>query len=158
MLGDAEYIWYALLKDDSSLNYQLDKSVTDDGMWYEGSMHYQFYVLRAFLPLMEATHHAGFNVYENPKYKALFDFMVTYADPQLEMPTIADGRVVNLTDSDRVTYYELAYRRLEDPRYVPIIEESRRTDLNALLYGVGELGESESPEWDTELYLSLIHI
>ena len=152
VLEDAEYIWYSLLKDDSSLNYQLDKSVTDDGMWYEGSMHYQFYVLRAFQPLMEATHHAGFNVYENPQYKALFDFMVTYADPQLEMPTFNDGRVVNLTDSDRVTYYELAYRRLGDPRYVPIIEQSRRTDLNALLYGVGELGESDNPEWETELY------
>ena len=108
-------------------------------------MHYQFYVLRALQPLMEATHHAGFNVYDNPQYKGLFDFMVTYADPELEMPTINDGRVVNLTESDRVTYYELAYRRLNDPRYVPIIEESRRTDLNALLYGVPEL-------------LSLIHI
>lgn len=152
VLGDAEYIWYSLLKDDSSLNYQLDKSVTGDGMWYEGSMHYQFYVLRALQPLMEATHHAGFNVYENPQYKGLFDFMVTYADPELDMPTFNDGRVVNLTDSDRVTYYELAYRRLEDPRYVPIIEQSRRTDLNALLYGVGELGDSAEPEWKTELY------
>ena len=152
VLEDPEYIWYALLKDDSSLNYQLDKSVTADGMWYEGSMHYQFYVLRALQPLMEATHHAGFNVYDNPQYKGLFDFMVTYADPELEMPTINDGRVVNLTESDRVTYYELAYRRLNDPRYVPIIEESRRTDLNALLYGVPELGEAVDAAWETELY------
>ncbi len=152
VLEDPEYIWYALLKDDSSLNYQLDKSVTTDGMWYEGSMHYQFYVLRALQPLMEATHHAGFNVYDNPQYKGLFDFMVTYADPELEMPTINDGRVVNLTESDRVTYYELAYRRLGDPRYVPIIEESRRTDLNALLYGVPELGEAVDAAWETELY------
>ncbi|MFK7805546.1 MAG: heparinase II/III family protein [Anaerolineae bacterium] len=152
VLGDAEYIWYSLLKDDSSLNYQLDKSVTTDGMWYEGTMHYQFYVLRALQPLMEATHHAGFNVYDNPQYKGLFDFMVTYADPGLEMPTINDGRVVNLTDSDRVTYYELAYRRLGDPTYVPILEESRRTDLNALLYGVGDLGAAAEPAWQTELY------
>ncbi|MFT7586434.1 MAG: hypothetical protein ACI9EW_002871 [Cellvibrionaceae bacterium] len=152
VLGEKEYIWYSLLKDDSSLNYQLDKSVTADGMWYEGSMHYQFYVLRALQPLMEATHHAGFNVYDNPQYKGLFDFMVTYADPGLDMPTLNDGRVVNLTESDRVTYYELAYQRLRDPRYVPILEESRRTDLNALLYGVGELGDSAFPEWKTELY------
>ena len=152
VLGEKEYIWYALLKDDSSLSYQLDKSVTADGMWYEGSMHYQFYVLRAFQPLMEATHNAGFNVYENPQYKSLFDFMVTYADPELEMPTINDGRVVNLLDEDRVTYYELAYRRLGDPTYVPILEQSRRSDLNALLYGVGELGDSAERSWKTELY------
>ena len=121
-------------------------------MWYEGSMHYQLYVLRALLPLMEVTHHAGFNVYENPQYKALFDFMVTYADPNLEMPTLNDGRVVDLADSDRVTYYELAYARLNDPRYVPILAESDRLDLNALLYGVAELGESESPVWETQYY------
>ncbi|KAA3663767.1 MAG: hypothetical protein DWQ04_09145, partial [Chloroflexi bacterium] len=151
-LGDKEYVWHALLKDDSSLGYQLDKSVTDDGMWYEGSMHYQFYVLRALLPLMEATHHAGFNVYENPAYKGLFDFMVTYADPALEMPTINDGRVVDLADSDRVTYYELAYTRLGDPRYVPILAESYRNGLNALLYGRSQLGEAVVPEWETQYY------
>lgn len=152
ILQDKEYVWYALLKDDSSLDYQLSKSVTADGMWYEGSMHYQFYVLRALLPLMEVTHHAGFNVYENPQYKALFDFMVTYADPNLEMPNINDGRVVDLLDSDRATYYELAYRRLGDPRYVPILEQSSRTDVNALLYGVPELGTAETPVWETQNY------
>lgn len=152
VLGDKEYVWHALLKDDSGLNYQLDRSITDDGMWYEGSMHYQFYVLRALLPLMEATHHAGFNIYENPAYKGLFDFMVQYADPNLEMPTINDGRVVDLADSDRVTYYELAYARLHDPNYVPILAESDRVDLNALLYGVAELGEPETPVWQTQYF------
>ncbi|MEM7114627.1 MAG: heparinase II/III family protein [Chloroflexota bacterium] len=152
VLNEKEYIWYALLKDDSSMAYQLDKSVTGDGMWYEGSMHYQFYVLRAFWPLMEATHHAGFNVYENPKYKALFDFMVTYADPDLQMPNLGDGRVVNLADRDRVTYYELAYARFGDPRYLPILETSYRNDLNALLYGAAEFGEPETPAWETQIY------
>lgn len=151
-LGDTEYIWYALLKDDSGLNYQLDASITADGMWYEGSMHYQFYVLRALQPLMEVTHHAGFNVYENPQYKALFDFMITYADPGFEMPTINDGRVVNLTEADRATYYELAYRRLGDPHYVPVLMQSYRTDLNALLYGVPELTDGVTPPWQTQNY------
>jgi len=149
-LGDTEYIWYALLKDDSGLLYQLDTSVTVDGMWYEGSMHYQFYVLRALQPLMEVTHHAGFDVYENPQYKAMFDFMILYADPSYEMPTINDGRVVDLVDSDRATYYELAYRRLGDPHYVPVLMQSNRTDLNALLYGVPELTDGVNPSWETQ--------
>ena len=151
-LGDTEYIWYALLKDDSGLLYQLDASVTPDGMWYEGSMHYQFYVLRALQPLMEVTHHAGFDVYENPQYRALFDFMITYADPGYEMPTINDGRIVNLTESDRVTYYELAYRRLGDPHYIPVLMQSDRTDLNALLYGVPEFTDAVNPTWQTQNY------
>lgn len=152
VLNEKEYIWYALLKDDSSLGYQLDKSVTPDGMWYEGSMHYQFYVLRALLPLMEATHHAGFDVYENPQYKALFDFMVTYADPSLQLPTLHDGRVVNLKDEDRHTYYEIAYARLGDPHYLPILNESHRIDIYALLYGVPELEEPVFTPWETQIY------
>lgn len=152
VLDEKEYVWYALLKDDSSLGYQLEKSITADGMWYEGSMHYQFYVLRAIQPLMEATHQAGFNVYENPNYKALFDFVVTYADPTLRLPTINDGRVVDLTDEDRASYFETAYNRFRDPLYVPILAESDRTSLNALLYGVPELGESVIPTWATQNY------
>jgi len=152
VLGEREYVWYALLKDDSSLGYQLDKSITDDGMWYEGSMHYQLYVLRALQPLMEATHHAGFNVYEHPHYKGLFDFMVNYADPNLEMPTINDGRVVDLAESDRIPYFELAYTRLGDPTYAPLLAESPRNSLNALLYGRPELGEGEVPEWETQYF------
>ena len=152
LLEEKEYVWYALLKDDSSLAYQLDKSVTADGMWYEGSMHYQFYVLRAMLPLMEATHHAGFDVYQDPKYKGLFDFMITYADPYYQMPTLNDGRMVDLLDSDRVTFYEIAYARLGDPRYAALLEESPRDDVNALLYGVAELGEAVDPVWETQNY------
>ncbi len=152
VLEDKEYVWYALLKDDSSLNYQLDKSVTDDGMWYEGSMHYQFYVLRAMLPLMEVTHKAGFDVYQNRKYKGMFDFMVTYADPYYETPTLNDGRVVDLLDSDRVTYYEIAYARMGDPRYAALLAESPRDDVNALLYGVPVLSETADPVWQTENY------
>ncbi|GAB4262926.1 MAG: hypothetical protein Kow0080_00740 [Candidatus Promineifilaceae bacterium] len=152
VLGEREYVWYALLKDDSSLVYQLDKSITDDGMWYEGSMHYQLYVLRALQPLLEATYHAGFDVYGHPHIKGLFDFMVAYADPNLELPTINDGRVVNLAESDRAPYYELAYTRFGDPTYVPILEQSYRNSLNALLYGRAQLGEAETPAWKTQYF------
>jgi len=38
-------------------------------MWYEGSMHYQFYVLRALFPLMEAAYHSGIDLYQDPGYK-----------------------------------------------------------------------------------------
>ncbi|MBN2047190.1 MAG: heparinase II/III family protein, partial [Anaerolineaceae bacterium] len=146
-IGDKEYIWYALMKDDSCLLYQLEKSITDDGMWYEGSMHYQFYVLRALQPLVVATHHAGFDIYSNPRYKALFDFMVAYADQDMRLPTINDGRVVDLSDEDRATYYEIAYSQYLDPQYVPILEASERTSLNALLYGEPELAAPAFPEW-----------
>jgi len=154
VLGDKELVWHALYKDDSGYFYQMEKSITEDGMWYEGSMHYQFYVLRALFPLMEAAYHSGIDLYQEPGYKGLFDFMVEYADASMRLPTLHDGRVVHLPESDRATYYEVAYRRLGDPRYIPVLQASTRTDRYALLYGVSELPEPEWPEWESRSFAS----
>ena len=142
LLNDKRLIGYALEKADSGHYFQMKHSITGDGMWYEGSMHYQFYVLRALFPLMEAAYHAGIDLYQDPAYKSLFDFMLDYADTAMQLPTINDGRLVHLPEPVRATYYELALRRFGDARYAPVLRASARTDLNALLYGVGEL-----PAW-----------
>jgi len=146
-LGDKQYVWYALHKDDSGFFYQMEKSVTPDGMWYEGSMHYQFYVLGALAPLAEAAYHSGIDLYQNLSYKGLFDFMVSYADETLRLPTINDGREVHLSELDRSRYYEIAYRRWRDPRYICLLQASERDSLEALLYGVDELSEPGPLDW-----------
>lgn len=148
-LGDKEYIWYALLKDDSGFHYQMEQGVTEEGMWYEGSMHYQFYVLKALFPLVEAAYHAGFDLYQTPGYRRLFDFPVRYATPDLRLPTINDGRLVYLPAPDRAAYYEVAYRRLRDPLYTPVLRASTRMNLHALLYGVPELESPPPQPWQS---------
>lgn len=152
VLGDKELVWYALDKDDSGFRYQMQKSITPEGMWYEGSMHYQFYVLRALSPLMEAAYHSGIDLYQEPAYKKLFDFMLEYADADMRLPIINDGRVVVLSEPDRAPFYEVAYRRLGDPRYASVLRAYPRTDLLALLYGVGELPEAETSPWRSRYF------
>lgn len=147
VLNDKDLIWYALEKPDSGHYYQMKASITADGMWYEGSMHYQFFVLNALFPFMEAAHHAGLDVYQDPAYKSLFDFMLDFADASLNLPTLNDGRLVSLTEPDRATYYEIALRRFGDERYAAVLQTSDRSDLNALLYGVGELPSVDMPTW-----------
>ncbi|MBP9072071.1 MAG: heparinase II/III family protein [Caldilineaceae bacterium] len=144
-LGDADLIAYALDKSDSGHRFQMGASVTGDGMWYEGSMHYQLFVLRALLPFMEAARHACIDLYAHPAYKRLFDFLIDYADENWRLPTINDGQVVQLTEPDRLTYFELAYRRFGDARYASLLRHSPRTDLNALVFGVGELPHVPRP-------------
>lgn len=146
-LNDAEYVWHALRKKDSGFDYQMKKSVTADGMWYEGSMHYQFYVLQALAPLAEAAYRAGIDLYGEPAYKALLDFPLLYADARLRLPAINDGREVNLRDADRSRYYEAAYNRLRDPRYAYFLQGSERSSLEALLYGVAELPAPPPRPW-----------
>ncbi|GEM_PF-746815 len=148
-LGEKEYIWYALFKDDSGFFYQMEQGVTEEGMWYEGSMHYQFYVLKALFPLAEAAYHADFNLYQTPGYKRLLDFPIRYATPDLRLPTINDGRAVYLAAPDRAGIYEVAYRRLADPLYAPVLRASTRMNLHALLYGVPELENPAPLPWQS---------
>lgn len=146
-LGEKEYVEHALHKKGSGFYYQMKNSVTADGMWYEGSMHYQFYVLQALGPLAEAAYHAGINVYQEPGYAALFDFPLAYADATMRLPIINDGREVYLGASDRSRYYESAYRRLQDARYVNVLRASARTSLESLVFGVGELPAAATLPW-----------
>lgn len=143
-LADKEYVEHALNKKRSGFFYQMKNSVTADGMWYEGSMHYHFYVLQALGPLAQAAYNAGIDFYKEPGYKAMFDFPLLYADATMRMPVINDGREVYLGASDRSRYYENAYRRLQDARYVNVLHASDRVSLEALLYGVGELPKAEA--------------
>ena len=152
VMNDERLLRYALEKADSGHYFQMKQSITGDGMWYEGSMHYQFYVLRALLPLIEAAYHAGIDLYQERAYKSLFDFMLEYADASMKLPTINDGRLVYLAEPERATYYEVALRRFGDARYAPVLRASARTDLNALLYGVGDLPHGEMPAWRSRYF------
>ncbi|MBI4786275.1 MAG: alginate lyase family protein [Chloroflexi bacterium] len=147
VLAEPEYVEHALNKTGSGFYYQMKNSVTADGMWYEGSMHYQFYVLQALGPLAEAAYHAGIDLYQTPGYKALFDFPMAYADASLRLPVINDGREVFLGASDRSRYYEAAYRRWGDPNYTHVLRASERKSLEALLYGAAELPPAAPPGW-----------
>jgi len=146
-LGEKEYVEHALYKKDSGFFYQMKSSVTPEGLWYEGAMHYQFYVLQALGPLAQAAYHAGIDVYKESGYKALFDFPIAYADATLRLPVINDGREVYLGASDRSRYYEAAYQRWRDARYVNILRATDRTSLESLIYGVAELPPATTLSW-----------
>ncbi|MBM3127410.1 MAG: hypothetical protein FJ009_02100 [Chloroflexi bacterium] len=146
-LAEKEYVEHALYKKGSGFFHQMKSSVTPDGLWYEGAMHYQFYVLQALGPLAQAAFHAGIDFYKDPGYKALFDFPIAYADATLRLPVINDGREVYLGASDRNRYYEAAYRQLRDARYANVLRASERVSLEALIYGVPELPPAQSLPW-----------
>ncbi len=147
VLADKEYVDHALNKKGSGFFYQMKNSVTPDGLWYEGSMHYQFYVMQALGPLAQAAYHAGIDFYKEPGYKALFDFPIVYADATLRLPVINDGREVYLGANDRSRYYEAAYQRWHDARYANVLRASDRVSLEALIYGVGELPLTQTSPW-----------
>ncbi len=139
LLRDPAYVKYAVYGPDNGFLFQMSSSLSEEGMWYEGSGHYHFYTMEPLLALSEAAYFSGLNLYANDKFKKYFRFPVLYANPQGELPIINDGRRVELTENDRARFLEIAYTRYGDPLLAEVLSNSLRGSLEALLYGTDEI-------------------
>src|SRR5437868_1502393 len=61
--GNQELVREAIDDPDRGFRAQIARGVTDDGLWYEGSLGYHQYTMQAVWPLMEAARHAGIDLY-----------------------------------------------------------------------------------------------
>ncbi len=154
LLKEKKYVLYALHKIDSGFFFQMENSITADGLWYEGSGHYHYYAMRCLKDLSDAAIHSGVNLFENEAYRSMYTFPIVYQDPSGELPTTNDGRVVNLFEDDRADLFESAYRHTRDPYIVPILKKSSRKSIDALLYGIAELPEVNLPPLTSRLLAS----
>ena len=134
LLGEQEYVDYALHKPGSGFHAQMEASLTPDGFWYEGSGHYHFFALESLLYLAEAAAYSGVWLY-GERVHAMFRFPLRFADPQHRMPRINDGREVDLTQPDRLALYEIGYRRYGDPEFAALLARGERKSLWFLLFG-----------------------
>ena len=56
----------------AGLLWQLGASVTEDGLWYEGTMAYHFYAVQAIVRTLEAAARAGLDFSGNTRLKSLW--------------------------------------------------------------------------------------
>jgi len=140
LLGDEQLIQIAIDDPKSGFRQQIQQGVREDGMWYEGASGYHFYTVKGLWPLAEAARHCGVNLYD-ARYKGLFDGPLALAMPNLALPNFNDSGIVSLTG--QADYYELAYVRWRDPRYVPLLAAGRRQGELALWFGAPELPKGD---------------
>lgn len=152
LLQEPRYVKYAVYGLDNGFLYQMRASVTDDGMWYEGSGHYHFLTMEPLVMLSEAALSAGINLYdtktpEGRVYRSMFLFPATYANPKFEMPLINDGKRVVLTENERARFLEIGYHRFQNDAeagvLAPVLAASPRTTHEALVFGVAKLPENK---------------
>ncbi len=139
LLRDEDYVKYALYGPDNGFLFQMRASITDDGMWYEGSGHYQFYTMDPLVSLAEAAAFSGIDLYRNEALQRYFRFPGLYANAAGQLPVINDGRRVDITLDERSRFLEIAYHRLGDPSLVEALRGSDRSTWQALLYGEEDL-------------------
>ena len=69
---------------------QLDKSVTNDYFWYEGSFHYHFFILKPILELLAIAKKHNFIIYERyykiAKMMLVEGYNLSFIDSTLPSP------------------------------------------------------------------------
>jgi hypothetical protein len=144
--GNQALVREAIDDPDRGFRVQIARGVTDDGLWYEGSLGYHQYMMSAIWPLMEAARHAGIDLYGD-RVRTLFDAPLALALPNGDAPGFNDNNGANVTAYGPL--YELAYARWHKPEYGRLIARTPRTSVQALLYGAeappsGEMIPQES--------------
>lgn len=106
LLREAVYGAHGLL-------WQLDESVTSDGLWYEGALAYHFYALQAVMKTLEAAGRAGWTFRDNARLKSLWLGPLQLAYPNGECPVFHDSDPTSL--AGRRAFYQWAADYFGDP-------------------------------------------
>ncbi len=138
MAGNEELVREAIDDPVRGFRVQIAKGVTDDGLWYEGSLGYHRYTMDALWPLTEAARLAGTDLY-NDRYRGLFDAPLKLALPDGGAPGFNDNSGGNVTQAGAL--FELAFARWRRPEYGRVAARTDRRSLQALLYGAESLPE-----------------
>ncbi len=146
--GRHELVDEAIDDPERGFRVQIARGVTDDGLWWEGSLGYHQYTLQALWPLAEAARHAGIDLYSE-RYAKMYDAPLALALPNGDAPGFNDnsgGNVARLAD-----LYEIAFARWSRPAYGHLLAASRRDSITALLYGAVDTPRGPSIPEESEL-------
>jgi oligo-alginate lyase len=130
--GRADLVSDAIDNPDRGFRVQIAKGVTDDGLWYEGSLGYHSYTMDALWPLAEAARLSGTDLYSD-RLRSLWDAPLALAFPDGTPPGFNDNGGSPITRLGPL--YELAYARWKRPEYGRVAAKGNRSSLQSLLWG-----------------------
>ncbi len=134
--GNQELIREAIDDPERGFRAQIARGITDDGLWFEGSLGYHRYTMDALWPLAEAARRAGTDLY-GARYRTIYDAPLALAFPNGDPPGFNDNRGSNAAAGGAL--YELAFARWKHAPYGRLVARTERDSLQALLYGVEEI-------------------
>lgn len=110
---------------------QLDRSVTADGLWYEGTQAYHNYALSAMISIADTARRLGVPISDNRKFKSLFTGPLHATYPNGDFPVINDSDPINIHSMD--TFFLWAWKTYQDPLFAQAYAEGKPGELEKLL-------------------------
>lgn len=143
---------------DLGLEPQLTQGVSQDGIWWEGSLSYHYYMLDAVVWTLRILRASGRSFDDGGILKRMFLAPILISFPDLKLPAVNDcwyfiglqqrvGHGIPEADG----FYETAYGWMRDPVFAWVLqqnyEDRPRNCFEALLDGAREIPSGKEPEW-----------
>jgi len=111
---------------------QMSASITEDGMWYEGSWAYHFYAQNALILIAEGARPIGIDLWSHPKMKKTFTHPLNWTMPSNLLPRFGDS--VNLSLRKVCSkLWEPAYHSYKNNNFLPLLSDT--PNLKSMRYG-----------------------
>ncbi|CAH0528809.1 heparinase II/III domain-containing protein [Vibrio hippocampi] len=144
ILDDSRYIEFAL-NTDYGIHYQLDHGCSEEGMWFEGSIHYHYYALQALLNFEKMAYSTPYSVSSNPNFLKMLKFPLNLVLNTGNFPRLNDC----IAGQEKITHshlFEFAYAQYPCEEFASalasIYQNISRDNIDALLYGVDTLSQA----------------
>jgi hypothetical protein len=108
-LGDEAWVRKAIEDPKNGFEFQMQVSVSRDGMWYENSWGYHFYSLDGLVRAAEAARHAGIDLWSAPPLKKMCLAPLCYLMPNGNLPRFGDDVETKLS-TNALEYAFAAYK------------------------------------------------
>jgi hypothetical protein len=131
VLGDVSWVKTAIEDPANGFLFQMQASVSDDGMWYENSWGYHFYTLSAMVKSLEGSRRLGIDLWRHPVLKRMFTVPVDYAMPDGSLPRFGDDVHTSVSQASRML--EFAYHTYRDPAMLPFLP--RQPSWESVMFG-----------------------
>ncbi len=143
---------------DLGLEPQLTQGVSQDGIWWEGSLSYHYYMLDAVVWTLRILRASGRSFDDGGILKRMFLAPILISFPDLKLPAVNDcwyfiglqqrvGHGIPEADG----FYETAHGWFRDPVFAWVLQQNYenrpRSCFEALLDGAREIPSGEEPEW-----------
>lgn len=137
VLDDNDYLEFAV-NSRYGLLYQLEHALLPGGMWFEGSLHYHYYALQAFMGFEKFACNTPYSLLDKPFYPRMLSLPLQLLMPDMTLPKVndcVDGQE-KLSHSD---IYEFAFQYYQKAEYGQLLSylyrDTPRHNLDALFYG-----------------------
>ncbi len=130
VLGDEALVRQAILDPGHGFLFQMNASVTPEGMWYENSWSYHYYTLTAMIRLAEGARRLGLDLYGHPQLRKMCLVAFDYRMSDGSLPRFGDAVQDSLA---RPGVNEFAYAAYGDERLLATLPEP--PSWNSVLLG-----------------------